>query len=83
MALCKSCPELKRYIKPNPKGDNTIDFSDDKAVLCLNKALLAHYYPITYWQIPAGYLCPPIPGRADYIQFLLFICGHCGLPFYR
>ncbi len=69
-ALAKSCPELKRYIRPNPKGDNTIDFSDDKAVLCLNKALLAFYYHVTNWQIPAGYLCPPIPGRADYIHYL-------------
>lgn len=68
--LIKSCPELKSYLKPNPKGDNTIDFSDEKAVLCLNKALLAHYYNITNWKIPAGYLCPPIPGRADYIHYL-------------
>jgi len=51
-------------------GDNTIDFSDAKAVLCLNKALLAHYYHVTNWQIPAGYLCPPISGRADYIHYL-------------
>ncbi len=69
-ALCTCCPELKRYIRPNPKGDNTIDFSDDKAVLCLNKALLSFYYHVTHWQIPPGYLCPPIPGRADYIHYL-------------
>jgi len=69
-ALVKSCPELKRYLRPNPKGDNTIDFGDDRAVLCLNKALLAFYYHVTNWQIPAGYLCPPIPGRADYIHYL-------------
>jgi 23S rRNA (adenine1618-N6)-methyltransferase len=68
-ALCKSCPELKRHIQPNPKGDHTIDFSDARAVLCLNRALLAHYYHVTNWQIPAGYLCPPIPGRADYIHY--------------
>ncbi len=68
-ALCNTSPELTRYIKPNPKGDNTIDFSDEKSVLCLNKALLAHYYHVTHWQIPEGYLCPPIPGRADYIHY--------------
>ncbi|MEL0618756.1 RlmF-related methyltransferase, partial [Cobetia marina] len=22
------------------------------------------------WDIPAGYLCPPIPGRADYLHYL-------------
>lgn len=68
-ALCKACPELKAFLVPNPQGDDSIDFSDSRAVLCLNKALLAHYYQITHWQIPAGYLCPPIPGRADYIHY--------------
>ena len=66
-SLCKTSPELEPYIQPNPKGEDTIDFSNDKAVLCLNKALLKHYYKIDNWQIPEGYLCPPIPGRADYI----------------
>lgn len=69
VALCKSCPELKAFLKRNPRGDDTIDFSDSQAVLCLNKALLAHHYHITNWQIPEGYLCPPIPGRADYIHY--------------
>lgn len=68
--LSDTSPELKVYLRPNPKGDQTIDFSDDQAVLCLNKALLAHYYHVEHWQIPAGYLCPPIPGRADYIHYL-------------
>ncbi|MCF7973528.1 MAG: 23S rRNA (adenine(1618)-N(6))-methyltransferase RlmF [Phycisphaerae bacterium] len=76
-ALCESCPELKRHIQPNPKGDNTIDFSDARAVLCLNKALLAHYYHVTNWQIPAGYLCPPIPGRADYIHYAADLLCEC------
>jgi len=29
-----------------------------------------HYYDIEYWDIPEGYLCPPIPGRADYIHYM-------------
>ncbi|SFG12273.1 23S rRNA (adenine(1618)-N(6))-methyltransferase RlmF [Neptunomonas qingdaonensis] len=69
-ALSLTCPELNTFLRPNPKGDQTIDFSDDKAVVCLNKALLAHYYHIDHWQIPEGYLCPPIPGRADYVHYL-------------
>lgn len=69
-ALCVSSPTLKSYLKSNPKGETTIDFSDSKAVLQLNKALLAHYYNIANWQIPGGYLCPPIPGRADYIHYI-------------
>ena len=75
--LSKACPELSLYIKPNPKGDKTIDFSDKKAVLCLNKALLAHFYHIDNWQIPEGYLCPPIPGRADYIHYIADLLASC------
>ena len=81
--LCKACPELRSYLKSNPKDETTIDFSDSKAVLYLNKALLAHYYQTPNWQIPEGYLCPPIPGRADYIHHiadLLTPAGHPEVP---
>ncbi|MEN9400091.1 MAG: hypothetical protein RL632_1192 [Bacteroidota bacterium] len=27
-----------------------------------------HFYSIEYWSIPEGFLCPPIPGRAEYIH---------------
>jgi 23S rRNA (adenine1618-N6)-methyltransferase len=30
---------------------------------------LSHFYHIAHWDIPEGYLCPPIPGRADYIHY--------------
>jgi 23S rRNA (adenine1618-N6)-methyltransferase len=69
-ALCGSCAALKSFLKPNPAGDQTVDFSDANAVLCLNQALLAHYYGVKQWMIPEGYLCPPIPGRVDYIHYL-------------
>ena len=36
----------------------------------LNKALLVTHYGIRYWDIPKNYLCPPIPGRADYIHYI-------------
>ena len=36
----------------------------------LNSALLQHFYQIGHWDIPDGYLCPPIPGRADYLHYL-------------
>jgi len=39
-------------------------------VKALNRALLAEAYDIRGWDIPAGYLCPPIPGRADYLHHL-------------
>lgn len=67
-ALCKALPELERHLIKNPKGEWSIPFSDPVAVKLLNKALLAHHYGVTFWDLPAGYLCPPIPGRADYIH---------------
>lgn len=69
-ALTKNYPDLKTFVRPNPFGDISIDFSDPTAVKCLNKALLKHHYEIENWEIPKGYLCPPIPGRADYIHHI-------------
>ena len=68
--LIASCPELGVYVKPNKYGDDSINFFDSKAVLMLNKALLKHFYGIEYWEVPEGYLVPPIPGRADYIHYI-------------
>lgn len=70
VALTKSLPALKSYVAINKYGNESIDFSDPAAVKTLNKALLSHFYNITNWDIPEGYLCPPIPGRADYIHYL-------------
>ncbi len=67
--LCQATPGLKPFVTKNPRGEDTIDFSDAKAVLALNKALLAHHYGVHHWSIPDGFLCPPIPGRADYIHY--------------
>lgn len=66
--LCASTEELKPFIVKNKKGDDTIDFSDEKAVKLLNTALLKTHYGLEFWDIPEGYLCPPIPGRAEYIH---------------
>jgi 23S rRNA (adenine1618-N6)-methyltransferase len=68
--LIKSLPELRSFVALNAYGDESIDFSDPVAVKLLNKALLKHFYQIDHWDIPEGYLCPPIPGRADYIHYL-------------
>jgi 23S rRNA (adenine1618-N6)-methyltransferase len=68
--LIKVLPELSSFIIKNKfNGEDTIDFSNPKALKSLNKALLISAYGITYWDIPENYLCPPIPGRADYIHF--------------
>lgn len=74
-ALCQRLPELKQHIQQNPNGDLTINFSHSAAVIMLNKALLAHHYQIENWSIPKGFLCPPIPGRADYIHYAADLLG--------
>ncbi|WP_179018372.1 23S rRNA (adenine(1618)-N(6))-methyltransferase RlmF [Winogradskyella forsetii] len=66
--LIKSSPKLAAYVAPNKYGDESIDFFNPDAVKALNKALLIHHYGLQYWDIPKHYLCPPIPGRADYIH---------------
>ncbi|MFT2092647.1 23S rRNA (adenine(1618)-N(6))-methyltransferase RlmF [Paraglaciecola sp. 2405UD69-4] len=77
--LVESYPKLKRFIKSKPDGQKTIQFSDPEAVKTLNAALLAHYYKIQHWDIPKGYLCPPIPGRADYIHYIAdLLSKDCG-----
>ncbi|MCK5823377.1 MAG: 23S rRNA (adenine(1618)-N(6))-methyltransferase RlmF [Bacteroidales bacterium] len=68
--LINSCPELAQFVKLNNYNDKSIDFHNQEAVKMLNKALLKHYYDIDYWDIPPNYLCPPIPGRADYIHYI-------------
>lgn len=68
--LINSCPELATFVFTNPHNIQTIDFANPEAVKALNKALLAFHYGIQNWDIPKNYLCPPIPGRADYIHYI-------------
>jgi 23S rRNA (adenine1618-N6)-methyltransferase len=68
--LIKNSPELAPFVAPNPYGDLSVVFSDPAAVRALNRALLKTFHGITAWDIPDGYLCPPIPGRADYLHYL-------------
>ena len=63
-------PELKTFVKPNKYGDDSIDFSNPQAVKQLNTSILNHYYGIESWDFPDENLCPPIPGRADYIHHI-------------
>ncbi len=68
--LVAQTPELEAFTISNPRGQTTIDFQNVLAVRMLNRALLKTYYNIDFWDIPSGYLCPPIPGRVDYIHYL-------------
>jgi len=69
-ALIQTYPALKTHVRPNKHGNESIDFSNAKAVKALNSALLKHHYAIDAWDIPDGFLCPPIPGRVDYIHYV-------------
>ena len=69
-SLIKILPELKNFVGINEHQIQTLDFSNPDAVKALNKALLLAYYDIQFWEIPSTFLCPPIPGRVDYIHYL-------------
>jgi 23S rRNA (adenine1618-N6)-methyltransferase len=69
-ALIESEDSLKEFVRANKYDDLSIDFANPNAVIALNKALLSHFYGVKNWSIPQGYLCPPIPGRADYIHHI-------------
>lgn len=68
--LIACSPALAVFVKANAYGDASIDYADPHAVKSLNQALLKHAYGLQHWDIPPGYLCPPIPGRSDYVHHL-------------
>ena len=73
--LIEVCPELAKFVRVNKFNIESIDFSNSLAVKFLNEALLNCFYGVSIWDIPAGYLCPPIPGRADYIHYAADLLG--------
>lgn len=77
--LIKVLPSLTTFVKQNQYSDDSIDFFDPKAVKALNKALLIHDYKLEYWDVPKDYLCPPIPGRADYIHYIADLLTSSGI----
>ncbi len=75
--LINCCPELKKFVFVNKYNNETIDFAKPDGVKILNKALLKQFYGILNWDIPTNYLCPPIPGRADYIHYIADLLSSC------
>ena len=69
-ALMAVMPGLREFVVPNKYGADSIDFAHPVAVKLLNRALLYHYYGIQHWDFPDDNLCPPIPGRADYLHHI-------------
>ncbi len=81
--LVASNPTLAPFVAPNPYGDLSIDYANPSAVKALNCALLAHAYGIRHWDVPPGYLCPPIPGRSDYLHHLADLLAGSNSPIPR
>lgn len=73
--LAEKYPKIKEFIIEKYEKE-TIDFSNPIAVKTFNKALLSAYYNIEYWEFPEANLCPPIPGRIDYIHYLADVIGN-------
>jgi len=69
-ALVSCYSELAPFVSTNAYGNLSIDFALPQAVKALNAALLKYHYSIDFWDIPTGFLCPPIPGRVDYIHHI-------------
>ena len=69
-ALVKAVPSLQEFINTNKHGAPSVDFANPKAVKLLNTALLRHYYGVQHWDFSDENLCPPIPGRVDYIHHI-------------
>lgn len=66
--LIAALPDLRPFVQPHPLAGDTIDFSHPAAVTTLNRALLKLHYGVVHWDLPPGYLCPPVPSRADYLH---------------
>ena len=73
--LIQANAALAPFVKLNEYGEASIDFSNAQAVKALNQALLKQFYAVNTWDIPKQYLCPPIPGRADYVHYVADLLG--------
>ncbi len=78
--LLKASPPLAKFITKTPYGDLSIDFANPLAVKALNTALLTDWYGLQRWDFPEGFLCPPIPGRADYLHHAADLLASDGQP---
>ncbi len=72
--LIASSPRLAEFVAPNAYGSVSIDYADPAAVKALNQALLKDAYGLD-WDLPPDYLCPPIPGRSEYLHHLADLLG--------
>ena len=73
LTLIKEFPELKKYIlKQNEDNEEEFqfDWSNNELSLLMDKSILNCYFDIKYYDIPKGFLIPPIPSRINYINLI-------------
>ncbi|CAL2095944.1 Ribosomal RNA large subunit methyltransferase F [Tenacibaculum sp. 190524A02b] len=73
--LKEKYPAITKFVVEKYEKE-TIEFSNPEAVKIFNKALLSAHYGIAHWEFPDENLCPPIPGRVDYIHHLAGLIGN-------
>ncbi|MDF1697272.1 MAG: 23S rRNA (adenine(1618)-N(6))-methyltransferase RlmF [Saprospiraceae bacterium] len=73
--LVEKYPSLEGHLFVNEYDTITLDFSVPSSIRALNAALLSAHYDISRWDIPNGYLCPPVPGRADHLHYIADLIG--------
>ena len=73
LTLIKEFPELKKYkLKQNEDNEDEFqfDWSNNELSLLMDKSILNYYFNIKYYDIPKGFLIPPIPSRINYINLI-------------
>lgn len=72
LILIKEFPELKKYIiKHDEKIEEfSFDWSNNDLSLLMTKSILNYYFNIKYYDIPKGFLIPPVPSRLNYLNLI-------------
>jgi 23S rRNA (adenine1618-N6)-methyltransferase len=72
LILIKEFPELKKYIiKYDEKIEEfSFDWSNNDLSLLMTKSILNYYFNIKYYDIPKGFLIPPVPSRLNYLNLI-------------
>ena len=73
LILIKEFPELKKYIikhNDNKIEEFSFDWSNNDLSLLMTKSILKYYFNIQYYDIPKGFLIPPIPSRLNYLNLI-------------
>lgn len=70
--LVEANPALRPLIFVSDKtGEQTVDWGNRDAVFQLNKALLIQHYGVSNaYDVPSGWLVPPVPSRADLVHVI-------------